>query len=170
MRGDDLVDFGGGDERDVARQGQHPGMPFGREHSRRRGDGAGMPVAGAAFEDARAITERQPARLPIDGDDDQPGETRGGAKRRQHVFEHGEGQCLTHLATEQRASLFLGSVPFLDRHHRPEDPSSKARTRCQNDPRQRLAVGERLHQGAVAVIGDLVFGDSPASSSSTTWS
>jgi len=143
-------------------------MPFGREHSRRRGDGAGMPVAGAAFEDARAITERQPARLPIDGDDDQPGETRGGAKRRQHVFEHGEGQCLTHLATEQRGEPFLGSVPFLDRHHRPEihrqKPGPAARTtRASASRSASVCINAR-----VAVTGKSKPVTAPASASSIT--
>ncbi len=50
MRRKQARDLGRGDQRDVAGQGQHAGAAFGGEQPRRRGDRAGMAVAGALFD------------------------------------------------------------------------------------------------------------------------
>ena len=98
MRREKLRDLCGSDERDVAGQGQHAGTPlFGQEPCRCR-DRAGMPVAGAGFDNARAVLHCQPARRGVDSHDRQPGETRRRGERRQHILEHRQHQRLPQLA------------------------------------------------------------------------
>ena len=64
MRGEQLRDLGGSDERNVAGHGQHAGTPLRGEEPRRRRNRAGVAVAGACFDNARAVARRQPAAPP----------------------------------------------------------------------------------------------------------
>ncbi len=141
-------------------------MPLGSEQPCGGGDGAGMAVASPVFDDARPIAQRQPARGEIDGDDDEAREPFDGGKRRQHVFEHRQGQRLARVGRQQWSEPFLGPVAFLDRDDRPQIHHQKPRpavstTRASASRSAMVSINVR-----VAVTGTSRPVTAPASASS----
>ena len=143
----DLRRRGGGN---VGRQGEHAAAAFAREQPQPRRDAAGMAVARAVGHDARAEPRGERRRLRIERDDHDAGEAVGAGDGLQHLAHHHLDQRPALRGREQGGETLLGAVQFLDRARPPRCRLAAHVERIgevEDGARQRLAIGERRHQG-----------------------
>ena len=96
--------------RNVAGHGQHARPALADEQPRRRRHRAGMAVARALGDDARAVARGERCRDGIDRDDDDAGKLAAPRQRREHILEHrrreraafARGSAMTTAAASRR--------------------------------------------------------------------